>query len=348
MEGVSSEASSLAGQLELGKLIYLFDDNHVTLSAGTNIASHEDHAKRFEAYGWHTQSVKDGNDVEAIDLALEAARSETKRPSLILVRTHLGFVARRVESLDGHGTPVGGGDVKRRNLILVCAVEPLWVIPQEARAHLRGALPRGQHWESEWRECFSRYAATHPDLAREFEAVMRGELPAGWDADIPVFPADPKGMKTRVAAGKVMAAIAPKLPSLMGGSADLDPSTHTQLKGAGDFESSDRASGDMQGSSGGGWNYAGRNLHFGIREHGMGAILNGMAVHGGIIPYGATFLIFSDYMRPPMRLAAMMKQRVIYVFTHDSVALGEDGTTHQPVEQLANLRAVPGLTVIRP
>ena len=177
---------------------------------------------------------------------------------------------------------------------------------------------------------------------------MRGELPAGWDADIPVFPADPKGMKTRVASGKVMNAIAPKLPSLMGGSADLDPSTHTALKGAGDFESPDRASGDTQGSSGGGWRYAGCNLHFGIREHGMGSILNGMAVHGGIIPYGATFLIFSDYMRPPMRLAAMMEQRVIYVFTHDSIALGEDGTTHQPVEQIANLRAVPRLVVIRP
>jgi transketolase len=177
---------------------------------------------------------------------------------------------------------------------------------------------------------------------------MRGELPAGWDADIPVFPADPKGMKTRVASGKVMNAIAPKLPSLMGGSADLDPSTYTELKGAGDFESPDRSLGDTQGSSGGGWSDAGRNLHFGIREHGMGSILNGMAVHGGYIPYGSTFLIFSDYMRPPMRLAAMMKQQVIYVFTHDSIALGEDGTTHQPVEQLANLRAVPGLVVIRP
>ncbi len=348
MEGVASEAASLAGQLELGKLIYLFDDNHVTLSSGTNIASHEDHAKRFEAYGWHTQTVRDGNDVDAIDLALRAARSETKRPSLILIRTHLGFGSPKQDSFEAHGSPLGVEDVKLTKLKLGWPVEPLFDIPPEALAHLRGALQRGQHLESEWQYRFSRYTAQHPDLASEFEAVMRGELPAGWDADIPVFPADPKGMKTRVAAGKVMAAIAPKLPLLMGGSADLDPSTHTQLKGVGDFESHDRASGDTQGSSGGGWNYAGRNVHFGIREHGMGAILNGMAVHGGIIPYGATFLIFSDYMRPPMRLAAMMKQRVIYVFTHDSIALGEDGATHQPVEQLANLRAVPGLVVIRP
>jgi transketolase len=348
MEGVSSEAASLAGQLELGKLIYLFDDNHVTLSAGTNIASHEDHAKRFDAYGWHTQSVKDGNDVESIDVALQAARGETKRPSLILVRTHLGFGSPEQDSFKAHGSPLGVEDVKLTKLNLGWPVEPLFDVPPEALAHFREALPRGQHLESEWRDRFSRYAAKHPDLAHEFEAMMRGELPAGWDADIPVFPADLKGMKTRVAGGKVMAAIAPRLPSLMGGSADLDPSTHTQLKGAGDFESSDRAFGDMQGSSGGGWNYAGRNVHFGIREHGMGAILNGMAVHGGTIPYGATFLIFSDYMRPPMRLAAMMKQRVIYAFTHDSIALGEDGTTHQPVEQIANLRAVPGLVVIRP
>ncbi len=348
MEGVASEAASLAGQLKLGKLIYLFDDNHVTLSAGTNIASDEDHAKRFEAYGWHTHSVKDGNDLEAIDGALREARSETKRPSLILVRTHLGFGSPKQDSFEAHGSPLGIEDVKLTKLKLGWPVEPLFDVPAEALAQLRDALPRGQRFESEWRELFSRYIAQHPDLGREFETVMRGELHAGWDADIPIFPADSKGMKTRVAAGKVMAAIAPNLPSLMGGSADLDPSTHTQLKGAGDFESSDRASGDRQGSSGGGWNYAGRNLHFGIREHGMGAILNGMAVHGGIIPYGATFLIFSDYMRPPMRLAAMMKQHVIYVFTHDSIALGEDGATHQPVEQIANLRAVPGLVVVRP
>jgi transketolase len=349
MEGVSSEAASLAGQLELGKLIYLFDDNHVTLSAGTNITCNEDHARRFQAYGWHTQLVEDGNDVAAIDLALRTAQRETRRPSLILVRTHLGFGSPdKQDTFEAHGSPLGVEEVKLTKQNLGWPVEPLFDIPPEALTHFREALPRGQQAESEWRDRFARYATIHPDLAHEFQERIRGELPAGWDADIPVFPADPKGMKTRVASGKVMNAIAPKLLSLMGGSADLDPSTLTALKGAGDFESLDRASGDTQGSSGGGWNYAGRNLHFGIREHGMGAILNGMAAYGGIIPYGATFLIFSDYMRPPIRLAAMMKQQVIYVFTHDSIALGEDGTTHQPVEQLANLRAVPGLVVIRP
>ncbi len=349
MEGVASEAASLAGQLKLGKLIYLFDDNHVTLSAGTNIATNEAHAQRFEAYGWHTQSVEDGNDVEAIDRALRAARNETRRPSLILVRTHLGFGSpNKQDTFEAHGSPLGAEEVKLTKKNLGWPVEPLFRIPPEALAHFREALPRGRRAESEWRDRFSRYAAKHPDLAREFQGRMRGELPAGWDADIPVFPADPKGMMTRVASGKVMNAIAPKLPSLMGGSADLDPSTHSALKGAGDFESSDRASGDTQGSCGGGWSYAGCNLHFGVREHGLGSILNGMAVHGGIIPYGATFLIFSDYMRPPLRLAAIMEQRVIYVFTHDSIGLGEDGTTHQPVEQLANLRAVPRLIVVRP
>ena len=349
MEGVASEAASLAGQLELGKLIYLFDDNHVTLSAGTNIASHEDHARRFEAYGWHTQSVEDGNDVEAIDLALRAARNEARRPSLILVRTHLGYGSpNKQDTFEAHGSPLGVEEVKLTKQNLGWPIEPLFHIPPEALAIFREAIPRGQQAESEWRDRFSLYASIQPDLAREFQERMRGELPAGWDADIPLFPADPKGMKTRVASGMVMNAIAPRLPSLMGGSADLDPSTHTALKGAGDFESSDRASGDTQGSSGGGWSYGGCNLHFGVREHGMGSILNGMAVHGGIIPYGATFLIFSDYMRPPMRLAAMMEQRVIYVFTHDSIGLGEDGTTHQPVEQLANLRAIPRMVVIRP
>jgi transketolase len=252
------------------------------------------------------------------------------------------------DTFEAHGSPLGVEEVKLTKENLGWPVAPLFDVPPEALAHFREALPRGQRAESEWRDRFSSYAEAHPDLAREFQERMSGELPAGWDADIPVFPTDAKGMKTRVASGKVMNAIAPKLPSLMGGSADLDPSTYTALKGAGDFESHDRASGDTQGSSGGGWRYAGRNLHFGIREHAMGAILNGMAVHGGFIPYGATFLIFSDYMRPPMRLAAIMQQRVVYVFTHDSIALGEDGTTHQPVEQIANLRAVPRLVVIRP
>lgn len=349
MEGVASGAASLAGQLELGKLIYLFDDNHVTLSARTNIASHEDHARRFTAYGWHTQSVKDGNEVEAIELALRAARNETKRPSLILVHTHLGYGSpNKQDTFEAHGSPLGVEEVTLTKRNLGWPLEPLFYIPPEVITHFRQAVPQGQSSEAAWQDLFAQYSAQHPDLAKELNQRLNGDLPTGWDANIPVFPADSKGMKTRVASGLVMNAIAPKLPALVGGSADLDPSTYTVLKGAGDFESSDRASGDTPGSSGGGWSHAGRNLHFGIREHGMGAILNGMAVHGGSLPYGATFLIFSDYMRPPIRLAAIMEQRVIYVFTHDSIALGEDGTTHQPVEQLVNLRAIPRLVVIRP
>ena len=349
MEGVASEAASLAGQLQLGKLIYLFDDNHVTLSAGTNIATNEICAQRFQAYGWHTQTVDDGNDLAAIENALHAARSETKRPSLILVRTHLGYGSpNKQDTFEAHGSPLGVEEVTLTKQTLGWPPEPLFHIPPAALTHFREALARGRRIEAEWQAHFSGYARKHPVLAQEYLQGMRGELPAGWDADIPVFPADPKGMKTRVASGKVMGSIAPHLSSLFGGSADLDPSTHTALKDAGDFESEDRASGDTQGSSGGGWNYGGRNLHFGIREHGMGAILNGLALHGGFIPYGATFFVFSDYMRPAMRLAAIMEQRVIYVFTHDSIGVGEDGTTHQPVEQLANLRAVPRLIVIRP
>jgi transketolase len=349
MEGVASEAASLAGQLELGKLIYLFDNNHVTLSAGTNIASNEDCAQRFEAYGWHTQSLEDGNDLDAIDYALRMARSETRRPSLILVRTHLGYGSpNKQDTFEAHGSPLGVEEVKLTKQNLGWPVEPPFLVPKDAEQLFRKAIDHGREAEAEWNAKFAAYEKKFPELSRDLRQLINGELPQDWNATVPQFPSDAKGMATRVASGKVLNALKSKLPGLIGGSADLDPSTHTALKDAGDFESPDRASGDTQGSSGGGWNYAGRNLHFGIREHGMGAILNGLAVHGGVIPYGATFFIFSDYMRPPMRLAAMMGQRVIYVFTHDSIGVGEDGATHQPVEQLANLRAIPRLIVIRP
>ena len=338
MEGVASEAASLAGQLELGKLIYLFDNNHVTLSAGTNIASNEVRSVSRRMAGTRNR-WRDGNDLDAIDHALRVARSETRRPSLILVRTHLGYGSpNKQDTFEAHGSPLGVEEVKLTKQNLGWPVEPLFHIPPQALAHFRKALARGQHAEAQWQDRVFRLRPETSQFGPGISTNDASELPDGWDADIPVFPADPKGMKTRVASGKVLSAIAAKLPSLIGGSADLDPSTHTALKDAGDFESPDRASGDTQGSSGGGWNYAGRNLHFGVREHAMGAILNGLAVHGGFIPYGATFFIFSDYMRPPIRLAAMMEQRVIYVFTHDSIAVGEDGATHQPVEQLANLR----------
>jgi transketolase len=348
MEGVASEAASLAGHLRLGKLIYLYDDNHISLASSTDLTFTEDRARRFEAYGWHTQTVEDGNDLEAVGRALEAARNETERPSLILVRTHIGYGSpHKQDTFEAHGSPLGEEEVKLTKENLGWPVEPPFYVPDEALAHFRQALERGRQAEETWHAMFGAYSKEHSDLAQELEQLINGELPDGWDTDIPVFPADAKGMKTRVASGKVMNAIAPKLPALIGGSADLNPSTHTALKGLGDFESPE-ATGDMQGSVGGGWSYAGRNLHFGVREHGMGAILNGMAVHGGLIPFGATFLIFSDYMRPTIRLAALMQQHVIYVFTHDSIGLGEDGPTHQPVEQLASLRAIPNLIVIRP
>ena len=349
MEGVSSEAASLAGDLKLGKLIYLYDDNHVTLSAGTDLTFTENRARRFEAYGWHVQSVTDGNDLTAIDSALRAARDETERPSLILVRTHIGYGSpHKQDSFESHGSPLGVEEVRLTKQKLSWPVEPPFYIPGDARDHFREAIARGKLAEENWRDKFSAYARSFPDLAKAFQQVIRGELPNGWDRDIPIFPADAKGIATRVAAGKVMNAVAPRLPALIGGSADLNPSTHTALSGLGDFEPVEMYLCDKQGAIAGVWGYAGRNLYFGVREHGMGAILNGLAAHGGTLPFGATFLIFSDYMRPPMRLAAMMGLRVIYVFTHDSIALGQDGSTHQPVEQLAGLRAIPGLTVIRP
>jgi transketolase len=349
MEGVSAEAASLAGHLKLGKLIYLYDDNHITLSAATHITFTEDRARRFEAYGWHTQTVENGNDLSAIDRALHAAQAEKERPSLILVRTHIGYGSpHKEDTFEVHGSPLGQEEVKLTKQALGWPLDPPFDIPDQALAHFRLAVKNGQQAEEEWKVRFSDYAKAFPDLAREFQQGLAGELPKSWDADIPIFPADPKGMATRVASGKVLSAIGPKLPSLIGGSADLDPSTHTALTAMGDFENPSGESGNLQGSTGGGWSYAGRNLHFGVREHAMGSIANGLAVHGGIIPFAATFLIFSDYMRPPIRLAALMEQRVIFVFTHDSIALGQDGPTHQPIEQLASLRLIPRLIVIRP
>jgi len=341
MEGVASEAASLAGHLRLGKLVYLYDNNHVTLSAGTEVTFTEDCARRFEAYGWHTQSIDDGNDLAAIDRALRAARDEAARPSLILVRTHLGYGSpHKQDTFAAHGSPLGADEVRLTKEALGWPAEPAFYVPEAAREHFRQAAERGARAEREWNARFAEYAKSFPELAGELRQAVRGELPAGWDADIPVFPADAKGMATRAAGGKVMNAIASRVPALIGGSADLDPSTLTALAGKGDFEPASIQGGVSR--------HAGRNLHFGVREHGMGAILNGLAAHGGTLPFGATFLVFSDYMRPPIRLAALMGLHVIYVFTHDSIALGEDGSTHQPVEQLAGLRAVPKLVVIRP
>jgi transketolase len=348
MEGVASEAASLAGHLRLGKLTCLYDDNRVTLAAGTDIAFSEDRAARFRAYGWHTVEVPDGNDVDAIDAAIAQARAERTRPSLLLVRTHLGFGSPEQDSFKAHGSPLGEKDVKATKRALGWPEAPDFLIPPDSLERFRSVLTRGAGQEADWNAALVAHAAAHPELGATLAACMRDELPAGWDRDIPVFPADAKGMATRVASGKVMNAIAPRLPALFGGSADLDPSTKTALEGRGDFNPPARDGTDQQGSDGGGWSFAGRNLHFGVREHAMGAIANGLAAHGGFIPFGATFLIFSDYMRPPIRLAALSKLHVVHVFTHDSIALGEDGPTHQPVEQLANLRAIPEALLIRP
>jgi transketolase len=348
MEGVASEAASLAGHLQLGKLTCLYDDNSVTLAGGTDITFTEDRARRFAAYGWHTLHVADGNDLGAIDAALRSARQEASRPSLILVRTHIGFGSPEQDSYKAHGAPLGAADVRATKMKLGWPPDSDFLIPVDAMTHFRELAQRGAALESDWEAALRGYEAAFPELCSELKGRMRDALPAGWDAAIPHFAADAKGMATREASGKVMNLIGPALPALTGGSADLDTSTKTALKGAGDFNPPLKPGQNPQGSDGGGWSHAGRNLHFGVREHAMGAISNGLAAHGGFIPYDATFLIFSDYMRPPIRLAALMGLHVIHVFTHDSIALGEDGPTHQPVEQLAGLRAIPDLVVIRP
>jgi len=349
MEGVSAEAASLAGHLQLGKLICLYDDNHVTLSAATDITFTEDCRRRFDAYGWHTQVVEDGNDLPAIEAALQSARAQTLRPSLILVRTHIGYGSpNKQDTFGAHGSPLGIEEVRLTKQALDWPQELPFYIPEAVKLHFLQAVDRGERIHAAWSEKFSTYAQTFPELAQELQQLMRNELATGWDAEIPQFPADAKGVATRIASGRIMNAFALRAPGLIGGSADLDPSTHTVLKGLGDFEPANSVACDKQGSSGGGWTYAGRNLHFGIREHAMGAIMNGLAAHGGVVPFGATFLVFCDYLRPAIRLAALMGLHVIYVFTHDSIAVGEDGATHQPVEQLSCLRAIPNLVVIRP
>ena len=349
MEGVASEAASLAGHLKLGRLICFYDNNHVSLSAATDLTFTEDRRRRFEAYGWHVLNLEDGNDTTAIDGALRAAQAEVDRPSLIIVRTHLGYGSPHYQdTFRAHGEPLGEEEVRLTKQNLGWPLEPPFYIPEQSLTVFRRAVDQGQKTEADWKANFQAYSRAYPDLASELQGLIDEKLPDGWAKEIPAFPADAKGMATRAASNQVMLAIAPKLPGLIGGDADLSPSTRTSLTGLGDFESPERKPVDSQGSAGGTWSFAGRNLHFGVREHAMGAILNGLAAHGGFIPFGSTFLIFSDYMRPPIRLAALSKLHAVYVFTHDSIGLGEDGPTHQPVEQLAGLRAVPNLVVIRP
>jgi transketolase len=334
MEGISHEAASLAGHLKLGKLIYLYDDNHISIEGKTDIAYTEDRLKRFEAYGWHVQQVEDGNDLTAIENAITAAREETGRPSLVAIRTHIGFGSpNRQDTAKAHGEPLGDDERKLAKENLGWPLEPLFYIPEEASAHFSQSVDRGLGLEQQWTDSFKSYSNDHPDLADTFEKQLKGELPPGWDKDIPEFPADPKGKATRVISGLVLNSIAKHVPALIGGSADLAPSNKTMIDGETSLQKD---------------TYDQRNIHFGVRELGMTAVLNGMALHGGLIPYGGTFLVFADYMRPAIRLACLMKQHVIYVLTHDSIGLGEDGPTHQPIEHLASLRAMPNMTVIRP
>lgn len=334
MEGVSSEAASLAGHLNLGKLIYLYDDNHISIDGSTSLAFTEDVGRRFEAYGWHVQRLSDGNDLVAVEAAIRAAQAETSRPSLILCRTHIGYGSpNKQDSNKAHGEPLGEEEVKLTKQKLGWPLTPAFLIPEEARQEFRKALARGKAWEAEWEQRFAAYAAAFPEKAARWEQYMSGKLPDGWDAGLPAFaPGDP-ALATRAASGKVLHALSPKVTNLLGGSADLAPSNNTYVQGVPEFQSG---------------SYTGRNFRFGVREHAMGSISNGMALHGGLRPYTGTFLIFSDYMRPAVRLAALMQAPVIFTFTHDSIGLGEDGPTHQPIEHLAALRAIPDLSVIRP
>jgi transketolase len=333
MEGISSEAASIAGHLQLGNLIYIYDDNHITIEGNTNLTFNEDLAARFLAYGWHVQVLPDGNDLEAIEDALVRAKEENTKPSLIKMRTHIAYGSpNKVNTAAAHGAPLGEEEVKLVKKFFGFDPEQSFVVPENVLSFYRNAGKSGIEKETQWNNLFNQFREKYPVEANEFVSANNGKLPAGWKEKLPVFSGEEK-MATRKASGKVLNAIAPEIPFLIGGSADLSPSTDTILE---KFESFSPEFPD------------GRNFHFGIREHSMGAILNGIALTKGFIPYGATFLIFSDYMRPPMRLAAISKIKPIYVFTHDSIGLGEDGTTHQPIEQLVGLRAVPNMTVIRP
>jgi len=333
MEGVSSEASSLAGHLKLGKLIVLYDDNRVSIDGSTDIAFTEDRGARYEAYGWHVMYVPDGNDVEKVDQAIREAQND-ERPSLLVCRTHIGFgLPNKQDTAGAHGEPPGETELKAAKENLGWPIEPWFFVPDDVLEHFRDVVLKGEKEEKEWQLLIERYEQNYPVLGKELSRRLGRKLPEGWDTGLPRFPTDEKGLATRAASGKVLNSLASRIPELIGGSADLAPSNKTWIDGVPAFQSGTRE---------------GRNFHFGVREHAMGAIVNGMAVHGGVIPYGGTFLVFSDYMRPAIRLSALANYSSIWVFTHDSIGLGEDGPTHQPVEHLAALRAIPGLVVIRP
>lgn len=333
MEGVASEAASLAGHLKLGKLIYLYDDNRISIDGSTDLAFTEDRAKRFEAYGWQVIRNVDGLSVREVEAAIRKARKDP-RPSLIVCRTHIGYgLPTRQDTAKAHGEPPGEEELRAAKQKLGWPLEPDFYIPEDVLQFFRSALKNGQRAERKWQRLFKAYQQAYPELAAELKRRLAGELPQGWDQNLPEFAADPKGIATRAASGKVINALAERLPELIGGSADLTPSNNTWINNSTSFQAENRL---------------GRNFHFGVREHGMGAIVNGMTLHGGVIPYCGTFLVFSDYMRPAVRISALSHIPSLWVYTHDSIGLGEDGPTHQPVEHLAALRAIPNLVVIRP
>ncbi|MBK6796273.1 MAG: transketolase [Acidobacteria bacterium] len=332
MEGVASEAASLAGHLKLGRLIYLYDDNHISIDGSTSVAFTEDRAKRFKAYNWHVQQVDDGNDLESIEAAIRQAQADP-RPSIICVRSVIGYGSpNRAGTSKAHGEPLGVDEIKLTKQNLGWPYDEPFTVPDESLDHFRGAVGSGAQSESAWKSRFDAYSKAHPELAGEFSQWFSGKLPEGWENAMPSFPAD-KPMATREASGKALNAFAKSLPMLLGGSADLRPSNNTFLEGMGEFQPD---------------NYSGRNFHFGVREHAMGSLMNGISLTRPLIPFGGTFMVFYDYMRPPVRLAAMMGLQAIYVYTHDSIGLGEDGPTHQPVEHLMGMRALPNLVLLRP
>jgi len=333
MEGISSEAASLAGHLRLGKIVLLYDDNRISIDGSTDLTFTEDRGARFEAFGWHVQRIENGNDVESVDAAISRAKKDP-RPSLIMCKTHIGFgMPNKQDTSKAHGEPAGEEELDGAKINLDWPLKPRFYIPDDVLDFFREIGKKGSLLESEWDSIFGTYEKEYPELASEFARRMRGDLVSGWDSDLPTFPAEGKGLATRGASGKTINALAKKLPELVGGSADLTPSNKSWIDGSPSFQAETQN---------------GRNIHYGVREHSMGAIVNGIAAHGGFLPFSATFLMFADYMRPAIRLSALSKHHSIWVFTHDSIGVGEDGPTHQPVEHLAALRAIPNLVVIRP
>lgn len=349
MEGLSAEACALAGHLGLGKLIILYDDNRISLSGSTSLCFSEDIDQRFAACGWQVIPVPNGNDTEAVDQAIAEAQKEAARPTLIRLRTTIGFGAPKKQNTSAvHGAPLGADELKAAKEKLGWPADPPFFVPEEVLRFFRNAGASGAKKQLLWKESFNRYASAYPEAAAEFERMMKGELPLGWEKGLPVYGPETKAVATRKTSEAVLQVLGAAIPELAGGAADLNPSTFSWLKGMGDFQKPGDPPAEREGACGGEWGPDGRNIHFGVREHAMGAIAGGMAMHGGILPFTATFFTFADYMRPAIRLAALMGLHVIYIFTHDSIGVGEDGPTHQPVEQLMSLRAIPNLSVIRP